>query len=136
MRIPLVVSLCLLSACDPGPESNSSGQLGVTGDQTWGGSLKGLGVKKEAQRMGFTCGVRLFDVLASSIGGSSEYPNDRNATYTFALSIGRSSTGLTALPMGVQMQGDASQGTSTPWPSEVSASFGRYEGAKHNVTQV
>lgn len=136
-RAWLAALLSTLAACfDAGPASNSSGRITVTGDETWSSTFKGTGVHQVPQKTGSTCTTRLYDVL-STFGGDS-HPGDRNATYTFGLELGRSSTGLSALPMGVQAQGDASKGTTglTAWPSEVFASFGRYEGFKHTEESV
>jgi hypothetical protein len=47
MRAPLLLVAMALVGCDPGPASNSSGQLNVTGDASWGGALKGLGLNKQ-----------------------------------------------------------------------------------------
>jgi hypothetical protein len=123
-----VIAAVLLVGCDPGPASNSSGQLSVTGDLSWGGALKGIGLAKTPLQAGYNCEVWLYDQLAT-YGGDS-HPGDRNATYVFGLQLG-SATGLSGFPTGPQAQGDASQGTSTPWPSQVRASFDKYEGFKH-----
>jgi hypothetical protein len=133
MRAPVLLVVLALVGCDPGPASNSSGQLNVTGDASWGGALKGLGLKKSVNGNTYTCNVWLYDKLATY--GGDEHPNDRDATYVFGLGVGRTASGLMGFPTGVFNQGDASK-TINNWPSEVFPTFDKYEGFKHGDTDI
>ncbi len=133
MRTLLVTATVLLAGCDPGPASNSSGSLSVTGDATWGGALKGTGLKKQTQGTKYSCDVWLYDKLASY--GSDEHPFDVNATYVLGLQIGGAS-GLSGFPTGAFTQGDAFTNGTANWPSVVFPTFDKYEGFKHGDTDV
>src|SRR4051812_7231279 len=96
-------------------ETNSTGHLHVTGDESWDTAIAGIGLTRVSGTNAPACSARMFDIV-------SKFAVEDNANYKFSLSVGPNAR-LAGYVTGEQAQ-------ATPSTAVVGGSFGTYTGVK------